>query len=87
MKQDFATMLFMYEMWATLDGPDGQAKGWEVDTKETPWKLRRQQGGVGVMIWAAIINDEIVGPLKVDDEVKITSYSYTTFLEKILVHG
>ena len=73
MKQDFAMVLFTDEMRATFDGPDGWVKGWEVDTKETPWRLWRQQGGGGVMIWAAIISDEIVRAFKVDDGVKITS--------------
>ena len=60
MKQDFAKVLFTDEIRATLDGPDDWAKGWVMDTKETPWRLWRQQGGGDVMIWAAILNNDIV---------------------------
>ena len=44
-----------------------------------PEILRRQQGGGGIMIWAGIVNDRIIGPFKVDDGVKMNSANYTAF--------
>ena len=37
------------------------------------------------MIWAGIIGNELVGPFKVEDGVKIDSAGYTQFLEKNLM--
>lgn len=42
---------------------------------------RRQQGGGAVMFWAAIIDDELVGPFWVQDGVKVNSEGYCSFLE------
>lgn len=55
MKTNFQTVLFTDECCATLDGPDGWSSGWmdgEVDGHHIPIRLRRQQGGGGVMFWA-----------------------------------
>ena len=46
----------------TLDGPDGWSKGWVYNSDCCPTRMRRQQGGGGVMIWGGIIGDELVGP-------------------------
>ncbi|KAI5624251.1 tripartite motif-containing protein 16, partial [Silurus asotus] len=40
-----------------------------------------QQGGGGVLVWAGIIKDELVGPFRVEDGVKLNSQSYCQFLE------
>ena len=45
-----------------LDGPDGWMSGWLLNGTKPQSRIRRQQGGGGVMIWAGIINDAIVGP-------------------------
>ena len=45
-------------------------------------RIRRQQGGGGVMIWAGIINDAIVGPFAVPDGVNMDAKSYVEFLKK-----
>ena len=52
MKSDMKHVLFTEESRATLDGPDGCAKGWVVNCDEAPVRRRRQQGGGGVMISA-----------------------------------
>ncbi|CAI9572193.1 unnamed protein product, partial [Staurois parvus] len=36
---------------ATLDGPDGWSSGWLMDSHPVPTRLRRQEGGGGVMFW------------------------------------
>ncbi len=69
---------------ATLDGPDGWSSGWLVDGHHVPTRMRRQQGGGGVMFWAGIMGRELVGPFRVPEGVKMTSakvYSFwlTTF--------
>ena len=48
-------------------------------------RFRRHQGGVGLMLWAGIINDEFVGPIKVRDGVKINAASYCDLLDEVLV--
>ena len=62
LKQDFANVIFTDECRATLDGPDGWRQGWVTDKHSVPVIMRRQQGGGGVMFWAAIVGDCFVGP-------------------------
>ena len=61
MKSDMKYVLSTDESRATLDGRDGWAKGWVINGDQAPVR-RRQQGGGGVMIWAGIIGDELIGP-------------------------
>ena len=65
MKSDMKYVLFTDESRATLDGSDGWAKGWVINGDQAPVRRRRQQGGGGVMIWAGIIGDELIGPVRV----------------------
>ena len=67
---------------ATLDGPDGWMSGWLLNGTTPQGKIRRQQGGGGVMIWAGIINNQIVGPFRVLDGVTMFAKSYVDFLRK-----
>lgn len=85
MKTNMQMVLFTDESRATLDGPDGWGKGWVANGQERHTRLRRQQGGGGVMIWAGIIGDELVGPVRVPDGVKITSQAYCQLLDSVLL--
>ncbi|XP_067257989.1 uncharacterized protein [Chanodichthys erythropterus] len=60
---------------------NGWARGWIGKGQRAPVRLRRQQGGGGVLVWAGIIKDELVGPFRVEDGVKLNSQSYCQFLE------
>ena len=58
MKTDMKCVLFTDESRASLDGPDGcWSKGWVFRGDQCPARIRRQQGGGGVMIWAGIAGD------------------------------
>ena len=81
MKIDFNNVLFTDECRATLDGPDGWRRGWIISSGNVPWVLRRQQGGGGVMFWAGIVGNRIVGPFKVDSALKMNSEIYSQFLD------
>ena len=59
MKQDFDNVMFTDECRATLDGPDGFSRGWVLNKLDIPVRLRRQQGGGGVMFWAAILGSKL----------------------------
>ena len=82
MKTNFENVLFTDESRATLDGPDGWMSGWLLNNTTPQSKIRRQQGGGGVMIWAGIINNQIVGTFRVPDRVKMCAKSYVDFLQK-----
>lgn len=82
MKTNFEHVLFTDESRATLDGPDGWMSGWLLNGSTPQSKIRRQQGGGGVMIWAGIINNQIVGPFRVPDGVKMNAESYVAFLKE-----
>ena len=84
MKMDFQRVLFTDEARATLDGPDGWAKVWNPNGTPTPYRVHRQQGGGGIMFWAGIIGDRLVGPFRVPEGVKLTSNAYTAFLDNHL---
>ena len=77
LKHDFNLVLFTDKMRTTLDGPDGWSRGLVAHGRAAPTQFKRQQGGDGVMIWAGIIGNELVGPFKVEDGVKIDSAGYT----------
>jgi hypothetical protein len=78
-------VLFTDESRATLDGPDNWSKGWVLAGDERHSRIRRQQGGGGLMIWAGIIDNELVGPVRVPEGVKLTSIAYCTLLETALM--
>ena len=78
-------VLFTNETRATLDGPNGWGKGWDGNGQERYTHFRRQQGRGGVIIWAGIIGDELVGPVRVPEGVKITSAAYCQLLESVLL--
>ena len=82
MKTNFEHVLFTDKSRATLDGPDGWMSGWLLNGTKPQSRIRRQQGGGGVIIWAGIINDAIVGPFAVPDGVKMNAKSYVEFLKK-----
>ena len=81
LKHDFNKVIWTDECRATLDGPDGWAKGWILFGQSPQHRLRRQQGGGGVMFWAAIVENELIGPFRVRQGVKINSQTYCEFLE------
>ena len=64
-KIDFSTVMLSDECRATLDGPGSWSKGWVSISGNRPYRLRRQQGGRGVMFWAGIVGVIMVGPWKV----------------------
>ena len=43
-------------------------------------RLKRQQGGSGVMFWAEIVGDNLIGQFRVPDGVKIDSKCYIKVL-------
>ena len=81
MKLDFSRVIFTDEMRATLDGPDGWRRGWVLEGETPTGVIRRQQGGGGIMIWAAIVGKRLIGPFKVDKGVKMNSENYSSFLD------
>ena len=74
-------------MQSDLDGPDGWSRGCYDAQLPPPQRLQRQQGGGGIMFWAGVINNEMVGPFRVKDGVKITAETYTAFLKECLLPG
>ena len=82
MKTNFENVLFTDESRATLDGPDGWMIAWLLNGATPQSKIRQQQGGRGVMIWAGIINNQIVDPFRVPNVVKICAKSYVDCLKK-----
>ena len=85
MKTDFKNVIFTDEFRVTLDGPDGWASGWILNGHQPGVRIRRQQGGGGVMFWAGIKGNVITGPFKVELGVKINSTSYCGFLNKHII--
>ena len=81
----FSNVLLTDKRRTTLDGPDGWRR--RLFCKEGPRShyIRQQQGRGGVMCWAAIVGNELVGPFSVSDGGKITSKVYVDFLKEHLV--
>ena len=74
METDMKHLLFIGESRATLDAPDGWSRGWVIRGDQCPIRIRRQEGGGGIMLWAGIVGDELVGPFRVQG-VKLTSHT------------
>ena len=85
LKLNFKTVMFSDECRATLDGPDGFCRGWLRHGQQTTVRLRRQQGGGGVLFWAAIYKSHLVGPFRVNDGVKMDSTYYCQLLKDKLL--
>ena len=71
MTTNFSMVIFTEETRATLDGPDGWNKGWVANERARSSRLRRQQGGGGIMIWTGIIDGIMVGPWKVSEGIQL----------------
>jgi hypothetical protein len=84
MKTDMKFVLFTDESRASLDGPDGWAKGWVFNGENGPDRMRRQQGGGGVMIWGGIIGNAFIGPFRIPEGLKLFSATYCPFLKNSL---
>ena len=85
MKQDMMYVIITDENRATLDSTDGWSKGWVEFEGKLHHPFRRHQGGVGVMLWAWILDNELVGPIMVREGVKINSANYCALLDECLV--
>ena len=70
--------LFSDECRASLNGPDGLARGWVLNGVKTPHRMRRQQCGGGVLFWAAMHKKTLIGPFRIDAGVKM-NYVYPIF--------
>jgi hypothetical protein len=84
MKTDMKFVLFTDESRASLDGPDGWTKGCVFNGDNCPNRMRRQQGGDGVMIWGGIIGNAIISPFRVPEGLKLSSATYCQFLKNSL---
>ena len=67
----------------TFDGPTGWAKGWNSPNSDVSVVKRSQQGGRNVIIWAGIVDQTIIGTLK----VKLNNADYCAFIERLSLHS
>lgn len=81
MKTNVSNVIFTNECHATLDGPDGWSSGWVLNGRPAGVRIRRQQGVGGVMFWAGIRGNELIGPHKVPKGLKLNSNAYCWLLE------
>ena len=65
-KTDTKHALFTDEPRATLDSPDGWSRGWVIRGDQCSTRIRRQQGGGGIMLRARIVG-ELVVPVRVPE--------------------
>ena len=85
-KVNFSNVIFTDECRATMDGPDGWALGWVLDQHQPKLRMRRQQGGGGIMFWADIQGSTIIGPYNmVPEGVKINAKAYCELLDQFLL--
>ena len=65
-----------------MSGHIGWARGWVLNGRSSGNRMRRQQGGGGVMFWAGLFGNTIVGPFRVEQGVKLNSQNYCSFLTR-----
>ena len=68
--------MFTDDRRATLDGPESDSSGWVQRGHSVKVRQLRQQGGGGVLFWALIVYDEVLGPIRVPQGVKLDSEEY-----------
>ena len=81
MKTDFQQVVWTDESRVTLDGPDGWARGWMLKGREPLTRVKRQNNGGGLMIWAGIVGSTLIGPFRIPQGVKINRLVYCQLLE------
>ena len=59
-------------MSTTLDGPDGWATLRVLTGDQRHQQVQRQQKSGDVIIWAGIVDNKRIGPVKVRESIKIT---------------
>ena len=82
MKQDFSKVLWTDKCRATLNRPDGWARGWVLNGRSSRNRVRRQQDGEGIMFWDWLLGNTIVDPFRVEQGVKLNSQNYFSFLTR-----
>lgn len=78
-------MFITDESWATLDGSDRWMNPGYSMVPTPHGVIRQQQGRRGVMIWAGMIHNQIVGPFHGPDAIKMCAESYVDFSKKNFV--
>ena len=61
--------------------PDGLNKGWKFNGDNCGMGMPRQQSGSVAIIWGGMIGNELIGPLCVPKELKLSSDTYCSFLK------
>ncbi|XP_036357561.1 uncharacterized protein LOC118762690 [Octopus sinensis] len=84
MTLDLSCVLITKETRVILDETNGWANGWVYFRDERHQLLRRQQQGGGVILWAGIIGDRLVGPFRVPEEVKVIAAAFCNLLKEVL---
>ena len=82
MKLNFENVLFTHECDVTLDVCDRLRRRWLWKDIPRPHQIRRQQRVGSVMFWDATVGNELVGPFRVSDGVKITSKQFIDILKE-----
>lgn len=84
-KQDFTKVIWTDETRVSLDGPDNWSSGWVIKGRKSETRVKRQQGGGGIMVWGAMCGETFIGPFRVPEGVKINRYTYCQLLEDCFV--
>ena len=82
-QSDFSKVTFMDESRATQDRPDGWSRNWILDGTvigtKVQWGFLYGIKEDGVMFWAGIVGNNIIGPFRVHDGVKWTRSATSGF--------
>ena len=68
-----------------VNGPESWAKGWLLDGQENQTCMKRQKGNDGVIFWAVIMENQLVGPSRVPERTKIDSEGYFLLFMQFLL--
>ena len=84
MVTNMKTVPFTEELRASPNYPDGLTKGWVFNSDNWAMRIRRQQSSSVVMIWGRIIENKLIGPFRVPEELKLSADSYCSFLKNLI---
>lgn len=83
LKMNFKNVIFTVECHARIIGPDSLSSVWILKGHQPRSQIHQQQGGI--MFWAEIKTNVIIGPYKVKQQVRFNLEAYYELFSNCLV--
>ena len=76
---NFSKIVFTDESRVTFDRLDGWGNGWTLSKPEVPMTKKK---ATSVITWSEIVDQTKIGPLEINERVKLNNVEYYEFMDK-----